>query len=136
MGTFTSYTGWSEMMCNFSNRCHNFTNMNLNFIFRMPKEQGLKFFPSKFQPCRRIYPCVSFSTESYVSTKRQFHRIYPKLIILQYKTIKCNVEKVRETGSVKDQIKGHWLKTFSIRTPKRIEVVREALQASPKRSTC
>ena len=46
------------------------------------------------------------------------------------------VESFRDTGSVKEQIKGYSGRKPLVRTPGKIEAAREALQASLKKWTC
>jgi len=78
---------------------------------------------------------IIFAMKSNVSTQIQFCRVQQNARIPQYKTIKRIVERFRDIGSVKDQIKGRSGRKPSVRTPDKIEAIREALQASPKKST-
>ena len=76
-----------------------------------------------------------FSTKSVVLTQRQFRRDFLRKNPPSRLTIRCLLEKFRETGSVGDKNKGHSGRPRSSRTDNNIEALRQRLEESPRKST-
>lgn len=76
-----------------------------------------------------------FATKSIVLTQRQCRRDLGRNNVPDRRTIERLVAKFRETGSVRNDQKGNSGRPRSATNQENIEVVRERLEASPRKST-
>lgn len=75
------------------------------------------------------------ATKSIVLTQRQFARDFGRRRIPSKKTIQRIIAKFRETGSVRNNNKGHSGPPISVRTPAKIDTLRDRLEESPRKSS-
>ena len=76
-----------------------------------------------------------FSTKSVVVTEREFRREFPGRKAPCRKTITKIAEKFRNTGSVRNDNKGHGGRYVAVRTRATVQAVRKHLEQSPRKST-
>ena len=86
-------------------------------------------------PARTKIVELYFATNPVVLTQRTFWTEFPGRPCPCERTIKRLVDKFRNTGSLVDDNKGHSSRPFSARNPTNIQVVRDRLQQSPRKST-
>ena len=86
-------------------------------------------------PARTKIVELYFATNPVVLTQRTFWTEFPGRPYPCERTIKRLVDKFRNTGSLVDNDKGHSSRPFSARNPTNIQVVRDRLQQSPRKST-
>ena len=76
-----------------------------------------------------------FATKSPVLVQRQFRREFPGRKIPHRNTIRALVEKFRDTGTVRNNNRGHSGPPLTATNPPHVQDVRARLEASPRKST-